>query len=194
MSSNVEYNRIQDQNIRDSLSNEDKFLFLIKPDFTAKESICGCSLRTGSIIISILIMISNFSNFMESLQFESDSKVLINGLICLVYFSACVLIFISSMNNNYKHCFFAYIIYAISFIFNLLDTIIMTFLIFLGFYNPLRGLDFFRAGFVYLLSSLLILTIYLYFVWIIYSYYILLKDIKTNTIHLSPQEVESKDV
>lgn len=194
MSSNVVYNRIQDENIRDSFSDEDKFLFLIKPDFTAKESICGCSLRTGSIIIAILIMISNFSNFMVSLQFESDSKVLINGLIFLVYFSACVLIIISSMNNNYKHCFYAYLIYAISFILNLLDTIIMTLLIFLGFFNPMRGLDFFRAGFLYLLSSMLILAIYLYFVWIIFSYYILLKDFKKNTINLLPQEVESKDV
>lgn len=178
MPSNIEYIKLEDGNNYD---NNNKFLFFFNPGYFAKESCCGCTVKTGAQIISIFYVVSSLSNFFSSFESYSDMSIFISGVIFLIYFTAAVCIFLSSMSQNYSHSYTAYLIYAVIFLMNLLNSVIMSLLILLGLYSPMPGFSQIKIGFYYLITSLLVLTIQLYFVWIVYSFAIDLKE-KAKTV------------
>jgi hypothetical protein len=184
MSSNIDYNKLQDGN---NYENTNKFLFVFTPGFTAHESCCGCSVKTGAQIISIFYIISSLTNFFSSFNSYSDWSVFLSGMIFLIYFTAGVCIFLSSMNQNYRHCYNAYLIYGILFIINFLDSVVISLLIFTRLYNPIQGFSHLKSGFYYMITSVFVLSLQLYFVWIIYSYAIELKE-KSKSVPINTLE------
>ena len=163
------------ENYNETKSNE-KFLFVFSPDDTAKEFCCGYSLKSGAILICILQIISSLSSFITAVNIGSNFTLLISGLLFLSYFSAGLLAYLSSLNKDYKNCYTAYLIYSVIFLINLTDSLIISLLIFTGLYNPFYDLNCIRAFLLYVTSCIIVNTIQLYFVWIIYSFAISLKE------------------
>jgi hypothetical protein len=172
----VESNEKLEENYNNQTKSNEKFLFVFSPDHTAQEFCCGCSLKTGAFIISILQIISSLSSFTTALNLGSNFTLLTSGLVFLAYFSAGWLAYLSSINKDYKNCYTAYIIYAVIFLINLMDSLIISLLIFTGLYHPFYDLNCIRAFLLYMTSNIIVNTIQLYFVWIIYSFAISLKE------------------
>jgi len=169
----------------------EKFLFLFSPKYTALVSCCGCSLESGAFLISILQIISSLSSFTAGLNTDSNFKILINGLLFLSYFTAGLLIYLSSINKDFKNCFSAYLIYVIIFLINVMDSLVISLLILVGLHNPFYDINSKRAFLLYVSMSIIFNTIQLYFVWIIYSYAISLK--KENNDYILIKTICEKD-
>jgi hypothetical protein len=155
-------------------AESDKFLFFVTPSFLAQDACCGCSLKTGTQIISLIFLVASLSNFFTALRYGSIWSILITGIMLLLYFTACLMIFYSSMNYNYTAAYTAYLIYAVIFMLSLVDTVVMFLMMIFREYKPF-GPHYVRGILGYLVASIVILSIQLYMVWIVYSYAVHLK-------------------
>jgi hypothetical protein len=155
--------------------NRDKFLFCFEPVTLAKESCCGCSLKTGVQMIALIFIAAALSNFFSALRTDSIFNLILSGFAFVLYFIAGVCVIYSTMSFSFIMAHTGYVIYAIVFIINAADNLIVLLLIFLGVYAPFGGSDSFKIGLVFLAAIACIIGIHLYLVWIVFSYAIHLK-------------------
>lgn len=152
------------------------FLFFHHPKELARESACGCSLRTGVQIIAVIFLASTLTNLTAALRGGSLLSLVISGLTFSLYLVAGICLLSSTFSYNYQHANTATVIYSVIFLVNLVDNIIIAILIFLGVYAPFNTPDNISSGLVFSLAAAIVLGIHLYFVWIIFSYTVHLKN------------------
>lgn len=162
-------------------TESEKFLFFVTPSFLAQDACCGSSLKTGTQIISLIFLVASLSNFFSALRYGSYWAIVISGIMLLLYFLACMMIFYSSMNYDYSSAYTAYLIYAVIFLLSLLDTIVMFFMMITRYYKPF-GYHYIRGSLGYLVASIIVLTVQLYMVWIVFSYAVHLKYKATQIV------------
>jgi len=156
------------------VTESERFLFFITPNFLAQDACCGCSLKTGSQIISLIFLIASLSNFFSALRYGSLWTIILSGLMLFLYFTACLLVFYSSMNYEFTPAYTAYVIYGLIFLLSLIDTIVILILLITRVYKPF-GDHYLKGSLGYLVASIVILSIQLYMIWIVYSYAVHLK-------------------
>ncbi len=161
--------------------DKDKFLFYFEPDTLAIDCCCGCSLKTGVLIIAILFVTASMSKFFSALHMFSLFDMMLSGLLFLLYFTAGVCILYSSMTFNFVYAHTGYFIYAIIFLFYVFDNLLLLILVISGIYKPMPTENLFVTGLVLLCAMLITISLQLYMVWIIFSYSV---HIKHKRIHL----------
>lgn len=155
-------------------TESEKFLFLMTPNFLAQDACCGCSLRSGAQIVSLIFVLASLSNLFSALRYGTVWSLTISAVLFLLYFLSCIMIFYSSMNFNHSYAYSAYLIYAFLFLLSVIDAIVMFFLIITNHFKPIDN-KYIRGGLAYLVVSIVVLSVQLYMIWIVYSFAIHLK-------------------
>jgi hypothetical protein len=158
-------------------SIKDKFMFVFEPFNLAYDCCCGCSLRTGVQIISILFIAGSVSNFLTALKMTSTIDLFLSGLFFVLYLIAGTCVLYSTISLNHVYALTGYYIFAMIFIFNLIDNIVVFFLIILGayYYEIIPNEDIPIIALIYFLACAVILSIHLYMIWVVFSFSIHLK-------------------
>lgn len=162
---------------QEELSNpdKDKFLFITDADKLALDCCCGCSLRTGVQIISLLFITGSMSNFFTAIRMHSAIGLFTSGFLFITYFFAGVCTLYSTMIHDYSYAYKGYFVYSVIFLYNVLEALVVSLLILTANYKALEGLDRTMATLIYLIAAGIVLSIHLYMLWIIFSYSIHLK-------------------
>jgi hypothetical protein len=161
-------------------TESEKFIFFMTPNFLAQDACCGCSLKSGAQIVSLIFLLASISNLFSALRHGTVWSITISGVLFLLYFLSCLMIFYSSMNFNHTYAYSAYLIYASVFLLSVIDAIFMFFLIITNHFKPI-DYHYIRGGLAYLVASVVILSIQLYMIWIVYSFAI---HLKYKAIHI----------
>lgn len=172
---NIKISSEIEQHTRSSNPEDDKFLFLITPQNLAIDCCCGCSLKTGVQIISLIFIAASLSNFFTALKMDSLIDLISSGLSFILYFIAGVCILYSTMSNKSAYSHLGYFIFSIIFIFQILDNLVVFILILAGVYSPVASEDKFEVAVIYLLAVMLVMSLHMYMIWIIFCYSIHLK-------------------
>jgi hypothetical protein len=166
--SNVSYHQIA--NI-----NDDTFLFCFdfpKLDF---DFCCGCSLRSGVLFLGIFFIVCGIGSLLNILKAGTIFEFYTTIIMLIIYSIAFIFLLISGINFSYQCAYIAYLIYFTLLIFNLIEILIMTILIFIGDYTPAGSQSRIVKGIGFLLVGILLSGLYLYCLWIIFCYMIHLK-------------------
>jgi hypothetical protein len=175
--------------------NRDRFLFCFLPNSLARDCCCGCSLKTGVQIIAIIFIVAILSDFIASISMSSIIYVIISGILFALYLLAAVCIIYSTIKYNWAMAHTGYIIYAIIFLLNVLDNLIIIALILTGIYSP-WGNSNGVSLIIFIVAIVCILAIHLYMVWIVFSFAIHLKHNRIalirGEINVAPYMQESQ--
>lgn len=161
----------------------EKFLFAIPVESIALQSACGCSLKTGCQIIAVLFLLSAVTNLFGAFAFYSLISTIMSLFYFSVFFIAGYYLLYSTWTFIPKQAYVAYFIYAIIFIWNFIEFILIILMIILGFYYPygVTNLSTFQIILLYSITVSIYLAIHLYLIWIIFSFYV---HILNNREHL----------
>ena len=157
------------------VAQEMKYLFFIGQGTTAKRCCCGCSLRLGTQIITILSVIFAIINTIQSFNYNSYSMVYPISLIIYSIAMICspILILISTFNNQFKFAHIGYIINSIAVYFYLIVILIVGIIMGAvlipnsGHIDPAVITVFFVFFFI---AYAIMATLLLYFNWILFSF------------------------
>ena len=155
--------------------NDDEFLFCIdfpKFDF---DFCCGCSLRTGVLMIGIFFILCGIGSLINVITAGTIIEYYMTITMLVIYSIAFIFLILSGFLYSYLFAYIAYMIYIIILFLNLFEIFSMTILIFLGFYTPAGSESRIVKGIGFLLVGLLLTCLYLYCLWIIFCFMIHLK-------------------
>ena len=162
--------------------NDDEFLFCIdfpKFDF---DFCCGCSLRTGVLMIGLFFILCGIGSLINVITSGTLIEYYMTITMLIIYSVAFIFLILSGFIYNYYLAYIAYMIYIIILFLNLFEIFSMTILIFLGFYTPSGSESRIVKGIGFLLVGMLLTCLYLYCLWIIYCYMIHLKYERINLV------------
>jgi len=168
--------------VREANPDKDKFLFFFVPRNLNVDCCCNCSLKTAIIIISIFYVISSTTNLFEAIKTPSIINLVVAGINLVLYFAAGFCLIYSTINQSFKHAYIGYFIYTIFFFYYLITNIIVLLFILTGYYRPMPEISAIANAFIFLIIITLFMVIYLYLVWIIFSYTIHLKHKRLKLI------------
>lgn len=171
----VTYNQIAN-------TNDDEFLFcLIFPKFEY-DFWCGLSLKKGVLLIGFIFVLCGVSTLFSVLQTNNNFNFYSSVILLSVYTFNFILLIISSINNSFVVAYLSYLIYCGILILNLVEVVVVTILILIGFYSPngienaiVKGVSFFLIG-------IMLSCVYIYCLWIIFSYAMHLKYERQNLV------------
>ena len=155
--------------------NDDEFLFCIdfpKFDF---DFCCGCSLRTGVLMIGLFFILCGIGSLINVITAGTIIEYYMTITMLVIYSIAFLFLILSGFLYSYLFAYIAYMIYIIILFLNLFEIFSMTILIFLGFYTPAGSESRIVKGIGFLLVGLLLTCLYLYCLWIIFCFMIHLK-------------------
>ena len=155
--------------------NDDEFLFCIdfpKFDF---DFCCGCSLRTGVLMIGLFFILCGIGSLINVITAGTIIEYYMTITMLVIYSIAFIFLILSGFLYSYLFAYIAYMIYIIILFLNLFEIFSMTILIFLGFYTPAGSESRIVKGIGFLLVGLLLTCLYLYCLWIIFCFMIHLK-------------------
>jgi hypothetical protein len=155
----------------------EKFLFCFTPSDIAMTASCGCSLKTGAQLVSIIYIATTISPFINSLQYNSLWNIMYYGIISALYLFAGVSTLYSTYTYQYEYAHTANVIYNVLLMINLLDVIVVAAFIFSGYILPL-GLEVpaFNQGMYFLLASGTIVLIHMYMIWLVFCFMVHVKN------------------
>ncbi len=153
-----------------------RFLFVFKIDWLASQFLCGCSLRLGVQIISLIFLSAAMSMFLSVFPHDNLRKSITAALIFLVYFIAGYCFIYSSIYYNEQYAYVGLAIYTILFYLILLDNLLYIFLVSLGILNPSVAVKSIINVALFTIGFVILLLFNLYFLWICYSFWIHLKN------------------
>ena len=162
--------------------NDDEFLFCIdfpKFDF---DFCCGCSLRTGVLMIGLFFILCGIGSLINVITAGTIIEYYMTITMLVIYSIAFIFLILSGFLYSYLFAYIAYMIYIIILFLNLFEIFSMTILIFLGFYTPAGSESRIVKGIGFLLVGMLLTCLYLYCLWIIYCYMIHLKYERINLV------------
>jgi hypothetical protein len=147
-----------------------RFLFIFNL-LTSKKCFCGCSLRFGTQLLSVVTIVG-FIASIPTLFDPNEDLFIIRSLNSILQLGACLLILISTLNNKFKLAYYGNLIFQISTLLGIV--IVFT----LGFY--LKNLAIHKTinneanlgpnYFYYYASWICYSFLVLYFALIIFSY------------------------
>ena len=155
--------------------NDDEFLFCIdfpKFDF---DFCCGCSLRTGVLMIGLFFILCGIGSLINVITAGTIIEYYMTITMLVIYSIAFIFLILSVFLYSYLFAYIAYMIYIIILFLNLFEIFSMTILIFLGFYTPAGSESRIVKGIGFLLVGMLLTCLYLYCLWIIFCFMIHLK-------------------
>jgi hypothetical protein len=155
--------------------NDDEFLFCIdfpKFDF---DFCCGCSLRTGVLMIGLFFILCGIGSLINVITAGTIIEYYMTITMLVIYSIAFLFLILSGFLYSYLFAYIAYMIYIIILFLNLFEIFSMTILIFLGFYTPAGSESRIVKGIGFLLVGMLLTCLYLYCLWIIFCFMIHLK-------------------
>lgn len=158
------------------ISAKEKFLFLFQLDYLANQFFCGCSLRFGVQIISLLFLVASISKLFNTFSQVHVLNILASGAVFTIFLITGFCLMYSSTYYDPHLAFYGYFIYALIFYYLIFQSLAMLVFITLGLYNPLGESDYMIKITIILVSILLIFCFHLYFVWICFSFWIHLKN------------------
>lgn len=160
----------------EEIPNRNRFLFVFKPDKLANQFLCGCSLRFGVRLISLIFLTASLAKFISVYEQENLRRTITSALILLVFIVAAFSIIYSSINLDPYFAYVGLLIYTVIFYFYIVDNLLFMAFVAFGVINP-YGANFSWIS-IFLLDLLIIFSmiVHLYFVWICYSYWINLRD------------------
>jgi hypothetical protein len=157
----------------------DKFLFFFQIQTLAREFCCGCRLRVGNKLISVIFIIFLFFHILSIISTINDSK-LTSILMILISFNlliSSVLILISTYKESVKLAYYGYLINAGSFFIEIITYFIFILMIQIGQIDLEIGSNE-DLGFVSLLMVIIMFIIFflllvffrVYILWINFSF------------------------
>lgn len=162
---------------------DDKFLFIFKPKNLAFDCCCGCSLRTGVQIISLVFLAGCTSNFFTAIHNKTGLSFCIGIIFFTLQFIAGVATLTSTFTFNPDYANVGYTLYAAIVIYYIIDSLYVLMLILLGqFENAYDIASRIEMAIIYLILIIIVLSIQLYMIWIIFSFYIHIKQNKLNLV------------
>ena len=171
---NIKENEVKMNELKDP--NDEKFLFFFNPDKIDKECVGGLSLKTGVIILSVIVFYEALYSLANIFEASSTSKFIIN-LILFVFFiciGSCALY--STYSNNLSLAKFAYILASAIFIFEAFIYLLKSAVKLFEFINPFDG-DFLKLKKVIdIIGYLAYLFIFLYFIYVLFCFLFELKS------------------
>ena len=178
-----------------SLDPEKKFLFIF--DYNMKTIAnnfgFGCSLRLGVQVIAILFLITAFFDLICTFIEEKAIYIIISIIGVIIYTTVGVLLYCSVLNNNVNFAYISYLIFALIFIFKIVEALIIFILLLFGkavkigifeldFYPYHRSYSL-LAAFIYLFVEINLLVVQLYLIYILFSYLVHLQKGNINVIN-----------
>ena len=163
--------------------NDDEFLFCIdfpKFDF---DFCCGCSLRTGVLMIGLFFILCGIGSLINVITAGTIIEYYMTITMLVIYSIAFIFLILSGFLYSYLFAYIAYMIYIIILFLNLFEIFSMTILIFLGFYTPAGSESRIVKGIGFLLVGLLLTCLYLYCLWIIFCFMIHLKYQRVSLVN-----------
>ena len=162
--------------------NDDEFLFCIDFPKFDYDFCCGCSLRTGVLMIGLFFILCGIGSLINVITSGTLIEYYMTITMLIIYSLAFIFLILSGFIYNYYLAYIAYMIYIIILFLNLFEIFSMTILIFLGFYTPSGSESRIVKGIGFLLVGMLLTCLYLYCLWIIYCYMIHLKYERINLV------------
>ena len=167
--------------------NDEEFLFIFSFPKFEYDFWFGISLQKAVLLISFCFILSGASTFLSVLKTNNTFNFISSLSILSIYSIAFLLLLISSCNHSYVISYIAYLIYSGVLFVNILEVIVMSFLIAIGVYSP-NGLENpIIKAFSFLLIGIMVSCVYMYFLWIIFCYVI---HLKYNRVELVCGEFE----
>ena len=163
--------------------NDDEFLFCIdfpKFDF---DFCCGCSLRTGVLMIGLFFILCGIGSLINVITAGTIIEYYMTITMLVIYSIAFIFLILSGFLYSYLFAYIAYMIYIIILFLNLFEIFSMTILIFLGFYTPAGSESRIVKGIGFLLVGMLLTCLYLYCLWIIFCFMIHLKYQRVSLVN-----------
>ena len=170
---NIKDNEVKLDDLKDP--SDEKFLFFFKPEKIDKECVGGLSLKTGVIILSVIVFYEALYSLVNIFEASTTSKYIINLLLLILYLCIGSLALLSIYNNNLSFAKYAYILASVIFIFEAFIYLIKSAVKLFEFINPFDG-DFFKLKkIIDVIGYLAYLFIFLYFIYVLFCFMFELK-------------------
>jgi hypothetical protein len=157
------------------ISSKNRFLFLFRLDWLANQFLCGCSLRIGVQIISIVFLAASMAQFFNVFPHDDLRKTITAAIIFSVYFVAGYCFIYSSIYYNAEYAYVGLVIYTLILYYIVLDSMLYIFFVSFGILNPLGAMKSIMNFILLSVGLGILLLFHLYFLWVCYSYWIHLK-------------------
>ena len=156
---------------------DEKFLFFFDPKIMdEKKFLFGLSLKTGVQIFSAILLIRSITLFFDIFSPTSFLMIFKNIIGFLIYITAAVYSFLSTIKNNYSFAKLSYLIVSCLFLLFSIIYVCKSIIKIFGFITPWDG-DFLHLNFLeYILGYGALLLIILYLIYILYHYMLELKN------------------
>jgi len=154
---------------------KNRFLFLFRLDSLANQFLCGCSLRIGVQIISIVFLAASMAQFFNVFPHDDLRKTITAAIIFSVYFVAGYCFIYSSIYYNAEYAYVGLVIYTLILYYIVLDSLLYIFFVSFGILNPLGAMKSITNVILLSIGLGILLLFHLYFLWVCYSYWIHLK-------------------
>ena len=156
---------------------DEKFLFFFDPKIMdEKKFLFGLSLKTGVQIFSAILLIRSITLFFDIFSPTSFLMIFKNIIGFLIYITAAVYSFLSTIKNNYSFAKLSYLIVSCLFLLFSIIYVCKSIIKIFGFITPWDG-DFLHLNFLeYIFGYGALLFIILYLIYILYHYMLELKN------------------
>ena len=170
---NIKDNEVKLDDLKDP--NDEKFLFFFTPDKIDKECVGGLSLKTGVIILSVIVFYEALYSLANIFEASTNSKFIINLILFIFYICIGSLALYSIYSNNLSLAKIAYIMVSVIFIFEAFIYLIKSAVKLFEFVNPFDG-DFLKLKkIIDVIGYLAYLFIFLYFIYVLFCFLFELK-------------------
>ena len=156
---------------------DEKFLFFFDPKIMdEKKFLFGLSLKTGVQIFSAILLIRSITLFFDIFSPTSFLMFFTNIIGFLIYITAAIYSFLSTIKNKYSFAKLSYLIVSCLFLLFSIIYICKSIIKIFGFITPWDG-DFLHLNFLeYIFGYGALLLIILYLIYILYHYMLELKN------------------
>ena len=168
----IEDNIMDNEEKLDDLKDpsDEKFLFFFKPEKIDKECVGGLSLKTGVIILSVIVFYEALYSLANIFEASTTSKFVINLILFVVYICIGSFALYSTYSNNLSLAKLAYVLVSAIFIFEAFIYLIKSAVKIFEFINPFDG-DFLKLKkIIDVIGYLGYLFIFLYFIYVLFCF------------------------
>lgn len=154
---------------------KEKFLLFFEPKKVINQACCCCTLKNGVKCLSVFFLFASGSAFIDSIKATSYLLVLVSIIYSVLYIVSAFYLFISAVNLNEIYAKVAYTCYEFIILIETTLAILSMILILIGIYQPFDNkTGIILSFFAFLISFTVILSIDLYFLWVIFSFRIMI--------------------
>ncbi|MCQ2817122.1 MAG: hypothetical protein MJ252_07645 [archaeon] len=160
---------------------EENFLFFFKARKLSLDSYCGCSLRSGVQISSIILFFIALAHFYSLFKETNYYSIISTVILVILYLAASYYLFIAAYNVNEDFSKVGYNILCFIFLVDLSDYIIVIVLTFVGYFDIYltTRINFFIFGFICFGMGVMLAE--LYFMWLAFCFTI---HVKLKRMHI----------